>query len=180
MVSKCEHGKRKPYCKECGGNQICEHGMDKYKCKDCGGSHICEHNRYRSSCRECGGGSICEHGIRRQGCKICGGSGVCEHGKHKGQCSDCGGSKICKSKDIIGCRTRGNRKLNGYCSHCLVNLFPEDPRSLTVRKTSKEIQVMTHLFSKYKGFKNDKPFYVDLEGGCCATKRRIDLRKLYN
>ena len=37
---------------------------------------------------------------------------------------------------------------------------------------------MTHIFSKYDGFKNDKPFYVDLEGGCCASKRRIDLRKL--
>ena len=31
-----------------------------------------------------------------------------------------------------------------------------------------------------KASKNDKPFYVDLEGGCCATKRRIDLRKLIN
>jgi len=39
---------------------------------------------------------------------------------------------------------------------------------------------MTHIFSKYDGFKNDKPFYADLEGGCCATKRRIDLRKLIN
>jgi hypothetical protein len=24
----------------------------------------------------------------------------------------------------------------------------------------------------------DKPFYVDFHGGCCATKRRIDLRVL--
>ena len=47
-----------------------------------------------------------------------------------------------------------------------------------MRKKSKEVQVMTHLFSKYDGFRNDKPFYVDLEGGCCATKRRIDFRKL--
>ena len=39
---------------------------------------------------------------------------------------------------------------------------------------------MTHVFSKYEGFKNDKPFYVDLHGGCCATKRRIDLRKRIN
>jgi hypothetical protein len=34
------------------------------------------------------------------------------------------------------------------------------------------------LLNKYDGFIHDKPFYVDLEGGCCATKRRIDLRKL--
>jgi len=31
---------------------------------------------------------------------------------------------------------------------------------------------------KYEGFKNDKSFDVDLEGGCCATKRRVDIRKL--
>ena len=176
----CEHGKRKDYCKECGGSQNCEHGIDRFKCKDCGGNGICEHGKYRSSCRECGSNSICEHGIRRQGCKVCGGSGICEHGKYKCQCPDCGGSKICKSKLTIGCRLRGNRKLNGYCSHCFVNIFPEDPKALTVRRKSKELQVMTHIFSKYDGFKNDKPFYVDLEGGCCATKRRIDLRKLIN
>ena len=35
-----------------------------------------------------------------------------------------------------------------------------------------------YIYSKYDGFKNDKPFYVDLEGGCCETKRGIDLRKL--
>jgi hypothetical protein len=26
----------------------------------------------------------------------------------------------------------------------------------------------------------NKPFYVDLEGGCCETKRRMDLRMLIN
>ena len=31
---------------------------------------------------------------------------------------------------------------------------------------------------KYEGFKHDKSFDVDLEGGCCATKRRVDIRKL--
>ena len=39
---------------------------------------------------------------------------------------------------------------------------------------------MSHILSKYHEFKHDKPFYVDLEGGCCETKRRIDLRKLFN
>ena len=61
-------------------------------------------------------------------------------------------------KDTIGCRTTGNRKLNGYCSHCLVHIFPEDPRALTVRKKSKELQVLTYIFSKHEGFKNDKLF----------------------
>ena len=197
-VSKCEHGRRKNRCKECGGSQICEHNRDKYKCKECGGSEICEHNKRRIDCKDCGGSQICEHNKRRSSCKDCGGSQICEHKKLRCQCKDCGGSRICehnkvrsccgdcggsqicKSKDTIGCRTIGNRKLNGYCSHCFVNIFPEDPRALTVRKTSKELQVMTYIFSKHDGFKNDKPFYVDLEGGCCATKRRIDLRKLIN
>ena len=79
---------------------------------------------------------------------------------------------------MTGCRTKGNRKLNGFCSHCFVNLFAHDPRALNIGKKSKGIKVITHIFSKYNGFKHDKPFYVDLEGGCCATKRRIDLRKL--
>ena len=25
-----------------------------------------------------------------------------------------------------------------------------------------------------------KPLYIDLEGGCCSTKRRLDLSKLIN
>lgn len=33
-MSKCEHGKQKDFCKECGGSQICEHGKQKYRCKE--------------------------------------------------------------------------------------------------------------------------------------------------
>ena len=40
--------------------------------------------------------------------------------------------------------------------------------------------MVSHISSKYDGFVHDKPLYVDLEGGCCASKRRIDLRKLIN
>ena len=47
-------------------------------------------------------------------------------------------------------------------------------------KKSKELQVVSYILSKLDGFIHDKPFYVDLEGGCCATKRRIDLRRLIN
>jgi hypothetical protein len=39
---------------------------------------------------------------------------------------------------------------------------------------------VSYITSKFDGFIHDKPFYADLEGGCCATKRRIDLRKLIN
>ena len=175
---KCEHGRRKYVCSICGGNGLCQHNRKKEYCKDCKGSCICEHNKRKENCKVCGGNNICRHNKQKQSCKDCNGSQICAHNKFKRECPDCKGSAICNSKATIGCRTLGNRKLNGYCSHCFVNIFPEDPRALTVRKKSKELQVMTYIFSKYKGFKNDKPFYVDLEGGCCETKRRIDLRKL--
>ena len=193
----CQHGKVKSYCKECGGGSICQHGRVKSHCKECGGSQICQHNKFRLICKECRGSQICEHSKRKSQCKAChgsaicehnrmksdckecGGSAICGHNKKRSQCRDCGGSAICISKHTIGCRTIGNRKLNGFCSHCFVNLFPDDPRALTVRKKSKEVQVMTYICSKHQGFKHDKPFYVDLEGGCCETKRRVDLRKLF-
>ena len=197
----CEHGRRKSICKECGGGEICEHNRVRTRCRDCGGGSFCEHNRRRSLCKECGGGEICEHGKERSickecrgskicihnkirnACKECHGSSICEHNKRRCSCGLCGGSQICKSRKEpynTGCVIRGNRKLNGFCSHCFVNIFPDDPRALNVRKKSKEIQVVSHILSKYNEFKHDKPFYVDLEGGCCETKRRIDLRNLFN
>ena len=32
----CEHGKRKSYCRVCGGSAFCEHGKQKAKCRECG------------------------------------------------------------------------------------------------------------------------------------------------
>jgi shikimate 5-dehydrogenase len=40
----------------------CEHGRLRNHCKDCGGSGICLHNRRRDYCKDCGGKQICEHG----------------------------------------------------------------------------------------------------------------------
>ena len=45
-------------------------------------------------------------------------------------------------------------------------------------RTSKEFKVVIHLFNEYTNFMYNRPFYVDLEGGCCETKRNIDLRML--
>ena len=67
----------------------CEHGRKRSRCKDCGGSQICEHGRQRSTCKDCGGGSICEHGRQRSVCKDCGGSQICEHGRQRSQCKEC-------------------------------------------------------------------------------------------
>ena len=67
-----------------------------------------------------------------------------------------------------------------YCTHCFKNLFPGDPRTAQIRTNSKEIRyvnyVMTHR--PLTGWIWDKPIYVDFMGGCCATKRRVDLRIL--
>ena len=49
----------------------CEHGRQRSRCKDCGGASICEHNRRRSQCKDCGGSQVCEHGRRRDICKQC-------------------------------------------------------------------------------------------------------------
>jgi hypothetical protein len=74
--TKCEHGKIRSKCKDCGGgSSICEHGKIRSQCKDCGGSSICEHGKIRSQCKDCGGSSICEHGKRRSRCKDCDFSG---------------------------------------------------------------------------------------------------------
>ena len=41
-IKKCEHGRRKARCKDCGGSGICEHGKQKASCKDCRGASLCE------------------------------------------------------------------------------------------------------------------------------------------
>ena len=36
---------------------------------------------------------------------------------------------------------------------------------------------MNYISQYFEGFVHDKPLYVDLKGGCCNSRRRIDLRK---
>jgi hypothetical protein len=113
--SICEHGRRRPICKECGGSSICEHGRERSKCTECGGSSICEHGRQRSKCKVCGGSSICEHGRQRPRCKECGGSSICEHGRERSKCKECGGSSICEhSRRRSGCKECGGSSI---CEH---------------------------------------------------------------
>ena len=117
--SKCEHGRRRSSCKECGGGSICEHGRRRSTCKDCGGGSVCEHKRQRSTCKDCGGSSICEHKRERSKCKECGGGSVCEHKRQRSQCKDCGGGGICEHK-----RERSKCKEcdpNGHLAHIVRN-----------------------------------------------------------
>ena len=115
VQKKCEHGKQKSRCKECGGSSICEHEKQKSRCKECGGTEICEHGKQKQYCKECGGSSICEHRKRKQYCKECGGSSICEHEKIKSQCKECGGSSICEHGKIKSqCKECGGSSI---CEH---------------------------------------------------------------
>jgi hypothetical protein len=47
-VCRCEHGREKRRCRECGGSGICKHNHVKFTCKQCnagGSGGICIHNR---------------------------------------------------------------------------------------------------------------------------------------
>jgi len=137
---KCEHGRQKAQCKECGGCNICEHGKYKAQCKECGGSGFCEHGKRKTYCKECGGSSCCEHGKRRRSCKKCNGNGICEHGRRKQYCKECGGSSLCihekqktqcwkcdGSRMCNNCKmTYKNKKYgNGdFCVSCYISLNP--------------------------------------------------------
>lgn len=93
---KCEHGKYKFQCVQCGGSQICIHNKVKSICKECKGSAICIHNRIKQHCNDCIGVSICEHDKRRSRCVQCKGGSICIHNKLKSRCIQCGGNDLCE------------------------------------------------------------------------------------
>jgi hypothetical protein len=86
---------------------------------------------------------------------------------------------LCVNNEHVMCGNGFNRRYNGYCSHCFRNLFPGDPRVKQMRTKSKEIKWVNALLDspELSGYewRWDKPLYVDFFGGCCATRRRIDL-----
>jgi hypothetical protein len=122
---KCEHGKRKYRCKNCGGIGICEHGKIKSQCKNCNGTQICEHGKRKEYCQNCGGSQICHHKIRKSICKTCCGSQICEHGKQKSQCKNCCGSQFCQHgkrksqcKTCCGSQICQHKKQKSQCKKC--------------------------------------------------------------
>jgi hypothetical protein len=76
------------------------------------------------------------------------------------------------------CPTSANKYYNNFCAHCFVHLFPDHPKTSNYRKKSKELTVVNYISTKIDGFYHDRPLYVNLKGGCCPSRRRIDLRKL--
>jgi len=142
VSKKCQHGRLKHQCRDCGGSSICEHKRIRSRCKDCGGSGcvrafcgvgldamcvstepdtveiataVCEHGKRRIQCVDCKGASICQHGRRKFQCKECNGSAICMHNRRKGQCTICMGSSICEhSRRRSRCTLCGG---SGVCEH---------------------------------------------------------------
>ena len=151
----CEHGRQKSICRDCGGSQICEHEKRKSRCKDCGGSDFCEHDKKKSRCKDCGGSEICEHGKRKSGCKYCGGSEICEHNKCKSQCRDCGGSQICEHgrhksicRDCGGSQICEHGKRKSRCKDCGGNEICEHNKLKSQCRDCGGSQICEH--GKYK------------------------------
>eukprot|EP00877_Chromochloris_zofingiensis_P013165 jgi/Chrzof1/8101/UNPLg00146.t1 len=80
------------------------------------------------------------------------------------------------------CGYLANPKYDYYCTHCFPHVFPDDPRVAGIQRKTKEIQWVNAILQLPVAAAHDwvwdKPLYVDFHGGCCATKRRIDLRTL--
>jgi hypothetical protein len=108
LKNKCEHGRHKSQCRDCGGSAVCPHQKARNICKECGGASICQHNRRRSKCKECGGASICIHMREKNQCKECGGSSICEHNRQRKACKDCNGVSICEHQVL--------RRVCKYCN----------------------------------------------------------------
>ena len=53
LKNKCEHGREKCKCNDCGGSQICEHGRKNYDCKNCGDPIKIVIKKWISNCRAC-------------------------------------------------------------------------------------------------------------------------------
>jgi hypothetical protein len=180
----CEHRKQKSQCKECCGISFCIHGKYKSTCKDCKGSNICIHNKNKGYCKECSSLNYCEHNREKRRCKICKGSGICIHDKQKRKCFECkgneicihkkqkpqcklcGGSSLCKSE---WCEKIANKKYEGYCLFCYVNLFPDKP--ITRNYKTKEKDVVDRILKLFPNFTwiTDKK----IQDGC--SRRRPDL-----
>ena len=181
---KCEHGKRKYRCKNCGGIGICEHGKIKSQCKNCNGTQICEHGKRKEYCQNCGGSQICHHKIRKSICKTCCGSQICQHKKQKSQCKNCCGTQICehdkfksRCKKCGGtqlcknewCETIGNPKYEGYCLICFIHMFPDKPNTKNYKTKEKDVvDRITQTFTNFTWVADKK-----VQDGC--SRRRPDL-----
>ena len=92
------------------------------------------------SCGVCTPSIICHHHKRRADCKECSGCSICEHNKLKSNWPDCDGSNLRKSRQEpynTGCKQRGNRKYGGFRTPCFATLFPDNPKTESIRKKAR-------------------------------------------
>ena len=194
----CQHNTRRTRCVLCKdvcgpSSEICTHNQRKSRCVQCaltkkgGVKEICQHLKRRSRCVECGADNgateICPHKRRRSRCVECNGVEMCPHKKRKIACVECyspdKSSRICKNHTMAMCGFLGNPNYDMYCTHCFSHLFPQDPRTAHIRKRGKEIRWVQALLQspvlKPYEWNWDKPIYMSFSGGCCDSKRRIDL-----
>jgi hypothetical protein len=74
---------------------------------------------------------------------------------------------------------RGRIEYDNYCSYCFAHLFPYDERVQHIKIKSTEIKIINHICLKHDGvWYHDKPLYFDFDGGCCISKRKIDMRQM--
>jgi P4 family phage/plasmid primase-like protien len=81
-----------------------------------------------------------------------------------------GVNNICPYNNI------GASAFDNYCKPCFANLFPADIRTKNIRHGSKEITVINYVCNNHEGiWYHNITLNVNYEGGCCTTRRRIDL-----
>jgi len=74
------------------------------------------------------------------------------------------------------CMKQWNPKYRGYCVHCFVNTFPNDPMTFTIHRKSKENKVRDFINSTFEGFQHDVPLCT---AHCdCTVRRRLDHYKI--
>jgi hypothetical protein len=183
--SFCEHKRRKSRCRDCGGASFCEHVRIKSKCKNCKGSSICEHNRQKSACKNCRGSSICEHNRQRSTCKNCKGSSICEHNRRKSTCKNCRGSSICEhEREKSRCKKCGGSALcrtelcetsaiKKYGYRCFPCALQVCPEKVKRNFKNKEHDVVVRLKEAFP----DVTLIIDktVDGGAVCSKKRPDV-----
>jgi len=152
----------KKSCREC--KKIKQELYDKnIVCKE---TKLCIHNNNINHCKECGYGLVCLHNNIWEDCYKC--KNECRHKINICNCRICGGWGLCKNKWCDSLKST-NKKYNGYCLRCFVNMFPELPNSRNYK--TKENDVVTRIKQNFPLFDwiTDKR----IKDGC--SKRRPDL-----
>ena len=85
-------------------------------------------------------------------------------------------SKQCCPGAAGTCTMYWNSTYRGYCTHCFVNTFPNDPLCFMIQRKSKENMVRDYINATFSGFSHDETLYT---GHCdCTVRRRVDHRRI--